>query len=290
MRRRPGERGRRAPASRVVGLGVGLALIAAGVWWFGFRESLHPERYDIRIVRYSIDSSLTHGERRQIALVPEAAVPRAALLVLLHGRGMGIDGALSDELLAALEAQGRKAPIVVIPDGGESSYWHDRESGEWASYLLDEVIPIARDRFDVDHSRVGIGGISMGGFGALNLSTYPEPEICAIGAHSPAIWTRASDAAEGAFDDADDFLHNDVYARLPSAAGEGKRLWIDIGDEDPFRDTVRQLAGRMARTEFHEYAGGHDDSYWRAHMDDYMRFYAERLWLCAGRTTGKAES
>ena len=38
-----------------------------------------------------------------------------------------------------------------------------RRSGDWARYVLDEVIPAAVKRFGADPDRVAIGGISMGG-------------------------------------------------------------------------------------------------------------------------------
>ena len=31
----------------------------------------------------------------------------------------------------------------MFPNGGEDSYWHNRRSGAWASYVLDEVMELA---------------------------------------------------------------------------------------------------------------------------------------------------
>jgi S-formylglutathione hydrolase FrmB len=54
--------------------------------------------------------------------------------------------------------------------------------------VLREIVP--------RHGRVAIGGISMGGYGALLLGPYGH--FCAIGGHSPALWFSGWDSAAGA--------------------------------------------------------------------------------------------
>jgi pimeloyl-ACP methyl ester carboxylesterase len=82
-------------------------------------------------------------------------------LVLLHGRSSGPSSFLSRPFFDALHSLGRRAPVVLLLDGGDHSYWHNRADGDWGSMVLDEAIP--------EHRRVAIGGISMGGYGALLL-------------------------------------------------------------------------------------------------------------------------
>lgn len=210
-------------------------------------------------------------------IVPEGAADEPPLLVLLHGRGSGPEGMISDELVDALDAAGERAPVVLLPDGGDSSYWHDRRDGAWARMVVREAIPAAIERLGADPDRVAIGGISMGGFGALHLAAAFADRFCAVGAHSPAIFPDAGSTAEGAFDDAEDFDRHDLLRRadrIPRGA------WIDIGQEDPFAPAVQSLVDRMHAPRFHPWAGGHDDVYWRSHMDEYVRFYARELADC----------
>jgi S-formylglutathione hydrolase FrmB len=68
----------------------------------------------------------------------------------------------------ALRRMGDRAPVVLFPQGN-TSWWHDREDGPWGTYVLMEAIPAALARSGADHDRVAIGGISMGGSGALDL-------------------------------------------------------------------------------------------------------------------------
>jgi hypothetical protein len=109
-----------------------------------------------------------------------------------YGRGSSQDSALSDEFFAALAKAGSSAPMVALPYGGDHSYWHNRASGEWASYVMDEVIPEVAHQYGADENRVAIGGISMGGFGAFDLAL-----------HYP--WQTGDETAADAFDDEEDF-------------------------------------------------------------------------------------
>jgi S-formylglutathione hydrolase FrmB len=209
--------------------------------------------------------------------VPENASDDPPLLVFLHGRGGGPEDTISDEMTDALDAAGERAPVVLFPDGGEASYWHNRADGDWARMVMREAIPLAVDRTGADPERVAIGGISMGGFGALHLGAAFPDRFCAVGAHSPAIFADAASSAEGAFDDKEDFDRHDLIARaeqIPAGA------WVDIGDEDPFDAATRTLVERMEQPRFHPWEGGHDGDYWDAHMADYVKFYVRELADC----------
>jgi poly(3-hydroxybutyrate) depolymerase len=204
------------------------------------------------------------------------------LLVFLHGRG-GDEGSYAHQpFFRALKQLGDRAPIVAFPDGAEDKYWHNRRSGAWGRYVMREVIPQVAREFGADRSRVAIGGISMGGFGAFDLARLHPRRFCAVGGHSPALWRTGGETAPGAFDDAADFARHDVVAgarrltRLP--------LWIDAGDRDPFRPGDAAFAGRLrsagGHPRVHEWPGGHDGDYWNAHWGDYLRFYARALKRC----------
>jgi len=58
-------------------------------------------------------------------------------------------------------------------------------------------------------------------------------------------------------------------------------IWIDSGDEDPWRARAVELhdvlASRGIQHEWHVWPGRHDRTYWRAHVEDYLRFYARAL-------------
>jgi S-formylglutathione hydrolase FrmB len=225
-----------------------------------------------------------------VAVVVPAAVPRRgerSLLVFLHGRGGSEESALGNEAMyAGLAKLGARAPIVAFPDGGDHSYWHDRDEGRWGRYVMREAIPQVVRRFGIDPDRVAIGGISMGGFGAYNLALQHPGRFCAVGGHSAALWFEAGETAPGAFDDAADFNRNDVVGmvRRDPDAFAGTRVWNDYGDEDPFRvyneAFVDYLRANGADLSAHPWPGGHDGDYWNQHWPAYFRFYANSLANC----------
>ncbi|HEX6601921.1 MAG TPA: alpha/beta hydrolase-fold protein, partial [Solirubrobacterales bacterium] len=138
-----------------------------------------------------------------------------SLLLFLHGRGGSEETFTGNEAVyEGLAKLGARAPVVAFPDGGDHSYWHNRDSGRWDRYLMREVIPRLIGRFDVDPERIAVGGISMGGFGAYNLALHHPARFCAVGGHSAALWFTAGETAPGAFDDAADFNRNDVVGEV----------------------------------------------------------------------------
>jgi S-formylglutathione hydrolase FrmB len=274
--------------------GIALRILAAGLVALvaifvrdAFDESSASGTDGSRVVDYTIDSELLGRELPVKVVVPPGARDgRRSLLVFLHGRGEDEKSYLVEPMFEALRKQGGRAPIVAFPEGGPDSYWHDRDDGEWGSYVLDEVIPEIAERFEIEPERIAIGGISMGGFGALDLAAIDPERFCAVGAHSPAVWESAGDTASGAFDNEDDFERHDVFDELgpPDDPLDGKRVWLDVGDEDPFADTVADLRDLLteggANVRLHEGDGGHESAYWSSNWNRYMQFYARALKKC----------
>jgi S-formylglutathione hydrolase FrmB len=243
------------------------------------------DRRGARVETLEIDSRAV-GEALPTTVVVPAGGANRSLLVFLHGRGGDERSELDDAFFSALADLGRRAPIVALPYGGESSYWHDRDDGRWGTYVVSEVIPRVARRFGVDPERVAIGGISMGGFGAYDIARLNPGRFCAVGGHSPAIWRTSGETASGAFDDAEDFARHDLIGAAtsnPDAFG-GARLWLDSGDEDPFRPGIDALAQALraggARVRARTAPGGHDDDYWDAQWPRYATFYGAALARC----------
>jgi S-formylglutathione hydrolase FrmB len=258
-------------------------VLAAGI---AFAHSqLQPRGYShargAQVVHYDLNSTLLHRRLPEIGVIPPGGGD-GRLLILLHGRhdpgplhwlGGDISGPqsmLNDAFFAGLARLGARAPTVVLLNGGGHSYFHDRRDAPWATSMLREAIPDAVRRFHA-HGRIAIGGISMGGYGALHLASLQPNEFCAVGGHSAAVWTSGGDSAPGAFDDAEDYARNDIFAAAPKL--KGLPVWLDNGDSDPFLAADEQLA-RALHVQQHVWPGGHTGSYWHAHMAQYLRFYA----------------
>jgi S-formylglutathione hydrolase FrmB len=235
-----------------------------------------PAERGVAVHGLEVRSSAVGRALDALVIDPRRAPEDAPLLVLLHGQGSSPDSMVAQELLDELVGLGDRAPVVLLPDGDEASYWHDRDGGAWARMVLDEAIPAAAERFGADPRRVAVAGFSMGGFGALHLATRDPGRFCSVAAHSPAVFTSrpkpGSPFAE-AFDDDADFRRADPVARarrLPPGT------WVDVGDADPFAPAVRRLVERMRRPRYREWRGDHDFSYFVREAPRWLRFHLER--------------
>jgi poly(3-hydroxybutyrate) depolymerase len=229
---------------------------------------------------FTVESKLLGRSLEQAVYVPSGDTKGRPLLVLLHGRSSSPDSMAKKSITNAIGKLGSRAPVVVFANGGNHSYYHDRGEGRWGSYILDEVIPAVIRKYDLDPSRVAIGGFSMGGFGALDLARFRR--FCAVGGHSAAMWRTGGETPQGAFDDAEDFEQNDLIeaaAKNPRLYGKAK-VWIDVGTEDPFRSADEELAKRLAGERLELWKGDHDFSHFEHDAPRVMRFYADALERC----------
>lgn len=236
-------------------------------------------------MHYTLPARTLTRETHHVALIPPDSDGRP-LVLLLHGRGSNPKRWAKAPMPKVLRQLGDRAPVVVVVDGGDHSYYHDREDGRWGSYVVDDVLADAQQRFDTDPDRVAIGGHSMGGFGALRIALEDPDRFCAVGGHQPAIWREPGETAPGAFDDAGDFERNDLIQMV----GESRRpfgtarVWIDHGDQDPFVPGITALVAALRKSgtnvDLSTWPGGHGIREQRKHLDPMMRFYAKALAEC----------
>jgi S-formylglutathione hydrolase FrmB len=257
--------------------------------YLGLRAALFPaaDANGARVLDLSLESAAVGEELSVDVVVPKDGSDGRPLLVFLHGQGGSNDSFTENEaMFDALAGLGERAPVIVFPDGGEDRYWHDRDGGDWGRYVVEEAIPLAARASDGDASRVAIGGISMGGFGAYHLALHHPARFCAVGGHSAALWLNDGDTYPGAFDDAGDFERHDLIetVRTDPRAFDSIPVWNDAGFADPFLISnvafTEALEAGGADLTAHIWPGAHDQFYWDEHWDEYLRFYARSLAAC----------
>jgi predicted esterase len=241
-----------------------------------------------RLVHNEVHSNDVPGRELGFNVIVPSKLPKRgkrALIVYLHGRG-GYEGTFNEAVLRGYRRLHGHGPLVVFPAGGVHGYWHNRADGKWEDWVMDEVLPRVVHRYGIDPHKIAIGGISMGGFGALDIALKNPGRFCAVGGHSPALWFEGGETAPGAFDNLADFERNNVVRTVeeePDAFGRTK-VWIDYGEEDPFRvydeGFIAALSEGDADLTSHSWPGGHDGSYWGAHWPDYQRWYVKQLARC----------
>jgi S-formylglutathione hydrolase FrmB len=259
---------------------IAAVVVAAGVAaaWAALRESSGFATRGARIESIAIHSKFVHRDLEQLLVIPKSGGKGRMLLVLLHGRGGSPASFLSDQFFAGIHALGKRAPDILLAAGGDHSYYHNRRDGKWGTYIVREAIPAALYYSHADPHRVAIGGVSMGGFGALDLGRLRPHRFCAVGGHSAALWFHGGETPSGAFDDAANFARHDLIRFARHWHLYRVPVWMDDGASDPFLSADTTLASLLRRhgtyVRFHRWAGGHDYRYWNAHMRAYLRFYA----------------
>src|ERR1043166_5271862 len=141
-----------------------VAILAVAGAWIGVRRALrgYSSTRGADVVRFTLHSRLVHRDLHEILVLPDGGGRGRELLVFLHGRGSGPSSNLRQPLFDELHALGRRAPVILLADGGDHSYWHDRRDVRWGTSVLREAIPAALRRSGANRRRVAIGGISMG--------------------------------------------------------------------------------------------------------------------------------
>ncbi len=244
-----------------------------------------PAPLTVRTSAGSFDSAYrpgvaTHWSLAAPDMPPGNPQPELPVVIFLHG--LGGDHSVLLENLAADEALQRHldaggAPFAIAAVDGGDNWWHPRANGtDTQSMLVREFAPFLGRR-GYDLGRIGLLGLSMGGFGALLLASQGRlPGVRAVAAMSPAVWEAYDPRLENAFDGPADFAAHDVFALRPGLAALPKR--IDCGTGDDLAATVRDYrAGLPGAVEGGFQPGGHDDSYWRSVLPDVLSFLGRNL-------------
>jgi len=225
----------------------------------------------------------------------DGAPVRYPVAYLLHGGGGSNrewieNGALdtADRLMGS----GAIPPFIIVLPQGDQEYWVDhvvdRTTGangeKWGTYTAREVVPEIDKSFRTVAKLQGraIGGLSMGGHGAMQLSINFPGTWSAVGAHSPSL-RPLGDAPTYLGTTALQFAERDPLQLIRTHPDVARtlRYWIDSAQLDPWIVQATALHEQLlADGIVHEWSsdpGGHDTPYWSSHMDAYLRFYAGAL-------------
>ncbi|HKW77792.1 MAG TPA: alpha/beta hydrolase-fold protein, partial [Candidatus Limnocylindria bacterium] len=219
---------------------------------------------------------------------------------LLHGGGGDIMewpsyGAV--DMADKLMGDQTVAPYIIVFPEGDQEYWVDhvvdRATGangeKWGTYTAREVVPAIDSRYRTiaKPDARAIGGLSMGGHGAMQLAMNFPGIWSAVGAHSPSL--RPEGDAPTYLGFGDEFAARDPLALIKAKPEIARAYtwWLDTGSRDPWKRQTEQIHLQLDAFAIpHEWrltTGDHDLAYWSAHMDDYIKYYG--VALCKGRTT-----
>lgn len=213
---------------------------------------------------------------------------RYPVLYMLHGLGGDHRQWIRAGLLAKAEelmASGEIDPFLIVLPDGDRGYWLDHANGgpRYGAYVKDDLVGMVDRSFRTLATRDAraIGGMSMGGHGALQLALNSPGTFRVVGAHSVALRTKAQ--AFPFFGDSAYFEAHDPVSLVSSRSIGARQLVIaiDIGTEDPWEGAAASFHRRLQSTgvvhEWRQAEGGHDEAYWSAHLADYLRYYGHAL-------------
>src|SRR5665213_439593 len=185
-----------------------------------------------------------------------------ALIVMLHGFGnnhaTALFGMSPAQAVALREGGTPFRPMAMVTVDGGDGYWNPHPGDDPMAMVIDELIPFCQHkRLGVAPNRIGLMGISMGGYGALAIAERRPDLVSALAVVSPAVWTsyaQARAANAGAFASASAFAAGDVIAHAGSL--KGIPVWIASGADDPFHPGVEKLAGVLGSNSTVEFPSG----------------------------------
>jgi enterochelin esterase-like enzyme len=203
------------------------------------------------------------------------------VIYLFHGANTDEsqwDDVQVDEAADAGRAKGTLPPVIlVLPrrlndntlpgPGGDLPFEH---------FVITELIPWVEQHTPArpDREHRAIGGISRGGFWALEIAFHHPELFSEVGGHSPVVGQKEEPFSPLG-------LATTMATKLRSL-----RVWLDVGTEDSLKNGTADLAANLTAARvpvtFEQWPGGHNRPYWRRHAADYLAFYTA-LWGAATR-------
>lgn len=242
-------------------------------------------------------------------LLPSVGRPPYATLYLLHGLG---DDSTAWLRRSRIEVYVRELPLlVVMPDGYRGFYTDHDEGPAFARHCGEELVEFVERNFPAKPARGAraIGGLSMGGYGALRLALGHPERFCSAHSNSGAlVRLNLGLSARQARRDPVFRKHppaflaelrrifgrqvvgssHDLLALIRRARRRHRRLpriLLDCGTEDSLleanREFHRQLLAQRVPHLYREFPGNHDWDYWDLHIREALAFHARNLHLPA---------
>lgn len=230
-------------------------------------------------------------------ILPEVGGGPFETFYLLHG--------LSDDHTTwarrtRIEWYVRDLPVLVVMPDGLRGWYTDHDHGPaFGRYIGEEVVAFVERNFPArrDQSARHIGGLSMGGYGAIRTALRYPDVFCSTNSHSGALFHGShdwslKDEREDRRAYAQEMAHifgarpegssHDLLAlaRSASVAGLLPRMLLDCGTEDFLLDANRMFHAELEHLriahEYREFPGAHDWDYWDLHVRDALQFHFRR--------------
>ncbi|GAA0349646.1 alpha/beta hydrolase family protein [Bowmanella denitrificans] len=248
--------------------------------------------FDVQILEINSDSmDISH---KATLVLPDSYTEgdrRYPVLYLLHGHGGNYQNWAERTDVEALADKHQM--LIVMPDGNIDSWYLDsavKANSQYQRYIGEEIPAFIDRQYRTVAERNGraITGLSMGGFGALNVAlAYPQHFIAA-GSTSGGVDPRGFEGKWGLNEVLGDpvvnqqaWMQKAIVNRLAVLKQHQLGLIVDCGVDDFFLAANRRLhqalldAG-IAHT-YIEQPGGHNWPYWAGSIVYQAEFFSRYL-------------
>lgn len=291
---------------QIVGFIVMLGLFGQSVVSAAAPQSAVPSSSTMKVSFYS--KSLQKNMRLNVYLPPNYdRKHNYPVLYVLHAYKLNEDHWFNDLQITQkademIEKSSIKPLIIVAPEmdnsfGVNSSVQPGYQAGSgnpgddgvlttgmYEDYVTKDVVPYVDSHFNSIRSSNSryIGGTSMGGFAALHIGLRHPALFGKVGGHSPAIFDGPMwEPLEKMLYPSETIRQaNDPLILAATSKLNHVQIYVDMGDQDDFKDAVRKLDGILSKAktqsyQFHVTQGAHhDNAYWSSQIENYLTFYA----------------
>ena len=283
---------------------VGIHAVTNDSLAIGSSAASLPPRASARVETVQFHSALIGKTLPYNVILPAdyrvSTTTRYPVLYLLHGWAGHYSDWMTRTNVADYAAPYRM--IVVMPEGNDGWYTDGLSaSDKYESYILKELIPDVQRRYRTIESRYGrgMGGLSMGGYGALKFGLKSPGTFAFAGSLSGALaaatWTEddlksfkgINDSLLAAFGprDSPQRKANDIFELArglsTSRAAALPYFYFDCGTEDFFLGVNEQFAALLTEKkvphEFRELPGAHGWPYWDQQVKELLKVAAEKV-------------
>lgn len=175
-----------------------------------------------------------------------------------------------DDAAEAAIMRGEIPPlIIVMATGGQLS--NHTSGGPWSyeSVIMEDLIPHIERSYCAWQEPAGraIGGMSRGGYWALEIAFRHADQFASVGGHSAALY--------------DLYGGPDVLPQVTGLANDlgDLRIYFDVGEYDWVIPNIRKLHEDMEGAGMEHVwivnEGWHEDAYWASHTKEYITWYSE---------------
>ena len=182
-----------------------------------------------------------------------------------------------------------KPMVIAMPsDGlwGDGSGYLPHDGFNFEKWIVDDVPGVLTEVIPNINtaSKLFIGGLSMGGFGALRLGVKHAHKFEAVSAHSAI--TNLAQMSGFVEEDLRHYHQKEgheesVLLTIKKYRDNLPVIRFDCGTDDPLIEHNRQLHQNLIeeniRHEYHEFPGGHEWPYWQMHVRKSLSFFDRNL-------------